>query len=459
MAAESKTRSNAKGPARSALIITLVRGGIAVALLVVASGIFAVLFANAPDPPKSEEDETRPTVSFVTVRPVNAPRLWNAYGTARAKSAANVGVEVPGVVEERPESIEPGNTVRKGDVILRIASREYRDVVSQTEARIAAIGADLDALDTEYESAQETLALASEAVRITRNELTRFEDAQTTAGVNQIELDRLRRQLTEFRRQQEDLQRQVDLIPARRLRLQAQRQQEDAALRLAQLNVERTEVRAPIDGVLQQVLVDDGERVAPGQTVARVVDMTAIEVPVRTPLTAAPRLRAGDDVRLSTGGASPETWTGVIARVAPEADSATRTITVFVVVEQDPDDPRSALLRPGQYLSATLSSADARERVVLPRSSIEDDRVVLLDDENKARFADVRIVYHLDASFRAIHPTETQWTAIEGDVGAGDRVVIDGITSLTEGMSLDPVPVTADDPGNAFATTNGDDRS
>ena len=279
-------------------------------------------------------------------------------------------------------------------------------------------------------------------------------------GLTQDEIDRLRRQLTDFRRQETELQRQLDLIPARRARLAAQLLQEQAAERLALLNVERTEVRAPIDGVIQEVLVDDGERVAPGQTVARIVDLSRIEIPVRAPLGASSRLRAGDDVRLSTGGLDPATWAGTIERVAPEASSTTRTVTVFVIVEQDPSQSTAQTLRPGQYLGAQLSSAQREQRIVLPRSAIIDDRVTLLDENDAVRYADVRILYHLEGTFPGMHPTETQWTAVAGPVGAGDRVVTDGLDALTLGMRLDPVPVgsPAED-DTSYASTNGENAS
>jgi RND family efflux transporter MFP subunit len=440
------------------VLVALIRGSLAVVILAFAVGFFAVLQATKPKPPKAEQQASRLAVSFIEVAPVDAPRVWRAYGTARAKSAANVGVEVPGVIAERPEGIDPGRAVRAGDVLLRLEGREYRDVADQSRARIAAIEADLDALETEYESVQETLALATEAVTLTRSELERYERAQSTAGVNQIELDRLRRQLTEFRRQQEDLQRQVDLIPARRLRLGAQRDQERAALRLAELNLERTEVRAPIDGVLQEVLVDDGERVAPGQTVARIVDLSRIEVPVRAPVSSAPALRVGDRAALSTGGLAPMRWTGIIERIAPEADEGTRTITVYVVVEQEPG-ASPTMLRPGQYLSASLSSADSEPRIALPRSCIEGDRVVVLDEDDTARFVDVEVAYHLEGAFPSMHPSETQWSVIASGVEPGDRVVIDDPGAIAEGVRLDPVPLGEAPKDTGYATTNGSGAS
>lgn len=417
---------------RLALIFRACIGIVALAL---ASGFAFSLYKTKAEPPATDTEAARLNVTVVTARSVDAPRVWRAFGTARAKSSAQVGAEVSGVVEERPQSIDPGRTIGAGDLIVRLESQEYRDRAVQTEARTKALEADLDALVTELESMQETLELAEEAVTITENEIERFEDARSTAGINQIEIDRLVRQLTEVRRQRTDIKRQLDLIPSRRARLEAQIAQENASLRLAQLNVQRTEVRAPIDGVLQTVSVDDGERVAPGQPIARIVDLSSIEIPVRAPVSAAAYLAIGDNVTLTTGARGAPTWTGTIERIAPEASETTRTMTVFVVVEQSPTMGEQMLL-PGQYLTAMLSSATSTQRVVIPRSSIEDDRVVVIDSENRAQYRNVDIAYHLDTRFPDIHPTETQWSSLRSGLRAGDRVVLGRTDAITPGMLL-----------------------
>ncbi len=438
-ASPTPSRTSSDGPTLLALAFRAVIG---VVVLTLAIGFLVVLKRTKPEPPKADTQTARITVSFITLESVEAPRVWNAYGTARAKSAAEIGAEVSGVVAERPEGIDPGRSVEKGQLIVRLESQEYRDIVDQTNARIRALDADLDALATELESAQETLALAGETVSITETEIGRYENARSDAGINQIEIDRLRRQLTEFRRQREDLKRQVDLIPSRRVRLGAQRSQEESSLRLAQLNVRRTEIRAPIAGVLQEVNIDDGERVAPGQMIARIVDLRTIEVPVRAPVSSSAKLREGDDVRLTTGAIGGPEWTGLIERIAPEADEGTRTITVFVVVEQDPSRADTTpMLRPGQYLTAALSSATKEDRILLPRSAIDGDRVLVLDENNRARFESVRVLYHLDATYPEIHPTETQWSVVASNLVAGDRLVLDPSDVITPGMLLNPQPV------------------
>lgn len=429
----------------------LLRLAIGVVVLVMAIGIAAVLVKNKPVPPTSFEDDTLLSVSVVTLSPVQAPRVWNGYGTARAERSAEVTCEVPGVVEMRPEGVHPGEPVNAGDLLVRLESREYRDLAAQARAVVDAVRADLEALETETESLQESFKLAQQAVEITESELRRFVDARETAGINQIEIDRLTRTLTEVRRQREDLKRQIDLIPTRRARLGAQLERDRASLRLAELSVERTEVRAPIDGVLQRVDIDKGDRAAPGQPVARIVDLTTIEIPVRAPVSSAAMLRVGDAATLSTGGLPPSTWAGVIERIAPEADVDTRTITVYVVVEQDPETTADMLM-PGRYLIARLSSATKIARIVVPRSAVQSDRVVVVDGENRARPVDVNIAFHIEGSFPAIHPDETQWSVIDAGLSAGDRVVLELGDSISPGLHLDPRDVLD---ASAVASPNG----
>lgn len=427
-------------PTGNALLATLFRVGLGVVVLFGAMAIAVALYFTKPEPPAHDEEAARVTVPVITARRVDAPIVWNAYGTARAKSASDVSAEIAGVVAERPAGIDPGRSVREGDLLVRIEAEEYRDIVAQSKARIRALEADLDALDTEAESLDETLALANESVEITEREIERYRAAQSEAGINQIEIERLNRDLTSFKRQREEIKRQVDLIPSRRLRLQAQKQQEHAALRLSELNVERTEIRAPIGGVLQTVEVDAGERVGPGMTVARIVDLSTIEVPVRAPISASAHLREGDEAVLISGTSDTTTWVGTIDRLAPEADQRTRTMTVYIVVEQDPGHA-VRMLRPGQYVSARLRSRFREPRLVLPRSTVDADRVIVLNDQHRAEMRDVDVLYHLEASYPEIHPSETQWSVVSGALEPGETVVLNQAHFITPDMLLAPAPV------------------
>ena len=147
-----------------------------------------------------------------------------------------------------------------------------------------------------------------------------------------------------------------------RAALEARLAVEEAQEATAALNVSRTVIAAPFEGRIVDVNVDTGERVAPGQVVARLVDLSHLEVPLQAPVSAASSIRVGDEVSVMADGPSGDTWTGRIARMSPEADPTNRTVTVFVEIQQDPSGSES-LLRPGQFVIGTIAAGGAASRL------------------------------------------------------------------------------------------------
>ena len=434
------------------------RAGVGVLALALAFGIFGVLFATKPETPKEPRQERALIVPVVTVRPVQAPRVWEGFGTARAKAEADVAAEVSGVIAERPASIDPGRRVEAGELIVQIQDEEYADRVAASEAVAEALRADLQGLEVEVESTQETLALAERAVELTRTELERFRDAAVSAGVQQIEIDRLERQLTQEQRAAESLRERLSLLPTRRGRLEAQLASARADLRLAQRNLDRTRIVAPIAGVLQSVETRKGERVSVGTPIARIVDLSVMEVPLSLPVSAGASVRVGSPAELSTGGDEPTVWEGAVARIAPEADEGTRTLTVFVEVEQDPES-RARLLRAGRFVMGRVEGGRSLPRLVVPRSAVREDRLVTVDESSRARLCDVNVLYQLDGRFPALHPRETQWSVVEGELEPGDRVIISLLGSMTPGRLVRPADVADPEPVDPQLTdANGEER-
>ncbi|KAA0215025.1 MAG: HlyD family efflux transporter periplasmic adaptor subunit [Cyanobacteria bacterium CYA] len=134
----------------------------------------------------------------------------------------------------------------------------------------------------------------------------------------------------------------------------------------------------PISGVIQSVALDDGEWAQAGQVVARIVNLDRVEIPLRVPVSAGRHLRVGDPVQIRARQEDREGWSGAIARIAPEADEQTRSLTVFVEVVQEAGGAR--LLRPGQFVSGLVSSSTASKQVVVPRRAIVDDRILLASE-------------------------------------------------------------------------------
>jgi membrane fusion protein, multidrug efflux system len=144
-----------------------------------------------------------------------------------------------------------------------------------------------------------------------------------------------------------------------------------AALAAAQAALDSTRVGlrdatllAPIAGTVAKRHVLAGEKISPEQQVLTLVDLARLELAGSVGTHQVSRLRAGLPVQVQVEG-QPQAVAGRLARIAPAADTGTRSIAVTV----DLANPQEAL-RAGQYAVARVDLADATQRLTLPVAAV-----------------------------------------------------------------------------------------
>ena len=115
---------------------------------------------------------------------------------------------------------------------------------------------------------------------------------------------------------------------------------------LAQLQVSRATIKAPVDGIVSKVQTAAGSLAAPGAPVATLLSQT-VRINVAVEESRLSQLAVGQPALIRAAAYPGRTFNGVVAIIAPELDPATRTVQVTI----RPDDAE-ALLAPG--MSATV---------------------------------------------------------------------------------------------------------
>ncbi|MCC5824038.1 MAG: HlyD family efflux transporter periplasmic adaptor subunit [Phycisphaerales bacterium] len=415
------------------------------ALLVGAGVIFGLMNMGREQSRVRTEPPAPLTVRVVPADPRAVDRTWDGFGTVRSMNRAGVAPEVGGLVIERPEEAEAGRTVRRGDLLFAIDPADYEAALARAEQGVVAASSRLEALDVESSRLRMQAELAEDEIAAAYRDLERISEAADRGAANQGEVDA---RLTAVRRAERELTvllQQIDLIPSRRNTLQAELAGLRADERIARRNLNRTRVTSPIDGVIHTITPRPGDTVAAGASAAEVVDLSRLEVPLRLPAAAAGWIdrvvgKPGA-VSLWNGpaGAGP-THIGTITRLAPEADPASRTITVFVEVRQDP--VRSDRMLPGSFVHARVRTPDTVERVILPRRAIRSGRVLLLvpdeGGELRVRPHPVRTGYAIDGRFPEIDPTESEWIVLDPETAPppGSKVAVTALEQLEPGARV-----------------------
>ncbi len=434
-----------------------VRGLIGLGVLALSIGFFALLFVTKKNPERSEIVVRPLSVHTVVLSAQPIAKSYPGHGAVRAMRSVDIPAQLSARVEARPSAIEDGARVRKGDLIVQLEQQDFRNRLLVSTQRLAAIDAQLAVLDVEEKRLQERLTLAEAEVQLAQDDLDRANTAVRGGGGIQVDIDRAAASLKRTTRESLAIRQSLESVEPRRAQIQAERIAEERNRDLAQSDLDRTTIRSPIDGFLQSVDAEADEWVSPGQRVARVVALDRLEIPLEIPLSAASTIRVGDSASLTADSAAPARWSGTVSRISPEATSSTRSMIVFVEIEQalDPDsgyiEPTGggggAILLPGQYVVARVRSSTARNQLIVPRRAIVEDYVYVAEtiatdggDVRVVKRRPITVAEHIEGSFPAIDPHESQWAVIESGLDEGDRVVVSNLDELRDSLAIEIAP-------------------
>lgn len=211
--------------------------------------------------------------------------------------------------------------------------------------------------------------------------------------------------------------------------LQARYNTETAKAQARMLNerVARTVVRAPIDGVLDDRMVEVGSMVAPGAPVVRLLDADTVKIVGGVPERFAEDIRRGAEVAVTVDALGGRTYGGAIDFVGSAVAGDTRTFEVEVVV------PNPGLgIKPGMVANVQIAREAMDSVLVVPRSAVlrrESGYVLYVarDTEDGWR-----------AEARPVVPGATRGdqVVIEEGLEPGERVVVVGQQRVAHGDAL-----------------------
>ena len=132
---------------------------------------------------------------------------------------------------------------------------------------------------------------------------------------------------------------------------------------LASLELEQSTLKAPFSGIIDQRLVDEGTVVAAGESIFTLVEAQALEVHVGVPVNTVSQMPVSSEQQLKIGS---QIYQAKVLSILPQLDSATRTLTVVLGLEQ----LAATEVRAGQVARLKLSENVADSGYWLPTSAL-----------------------------------------------------------------------------------------
>jgi multidrug efflux pump subunit AcrA (membrane-fusion protein) len=406
---------------RASLSMGIVLGAIVVVIWMV---------RTRPVAATKQPDERPVPIAVMEVSPMPAVRGIRGYGTVRALESADVAARVEGVVVALGPGVREGMRVEKGAVLVELDGDDARRQLQAALQSLAALRAQKQGLDIEERALADSLRLANEELTLAREEVARVEAAFADGVALQRELDRARTAALAADRGLSMAREALEMIGPRRETLAAQGEAQSEAAERARLSVERSTIVAPIAGILQSLPVEPGETVAPGRVVARIVEPSRLEVPIALPASSRGALAVGQRVQVvEASGALVE---GSITRLSPEDDPVVRTLVAWAEV------PGGSGLVPGSFVEATVLAPDATPRTVVPRRSVRNDRLLLVED-GRVRWQPVRTAYAIRRAQPQTGLDDVEWLALEEPLPHGTLVVLDAARRIEVGARVEPL--------------------
>ncbi len=260
--------------------------GIPLLLLAGAGLIFVVLGSMEPSrrPPA---DMTR-VGRLRALAPVRVERLQTLAstgqplylvvdGTVVPYREAKVAAEVAGRIVYKSEACEAGSYVRRDQLLMRIDPADHElEVQRLTRLREQEYQA-IQELDQEMVNAQRLIEVAKQDVALQQRDVQR-QTALPEGFASRTEVDQSNRSLLAATQQLVSVENQLELQRKRRVRLEASERLAAIQLQMAELNLKRTEIRAPIDGVIVSEDADMNTFVSRGSGLLTIDDTSKVEV-------------------------------------------------------------------------------------------------------------------------------------------------------------------------------------
>lgn len=247
-------------------------------LLVVALAIviFSTLINTRPQAPTQDRPSQAVLVDSQQIEFADLSPTLTLYGRLEAPQMANLRAAVDADVLE--VHVFDGQQVEQGDVLIELDPQEAQLALDQAAAELALIDAQIAAEQSQLKRNEALLSTQQQLVDLAKAAVSRAEKLQQSQLSSQALLDE-----SISLQQQQNLtlkQRQFDIQdhPIRIAELNARRQQAQAQLNRAQLDLSRTVITAPFSGRISSRQIARGDRVQIGDALMTLYDMQQLEL-------------------------------------------------------------------------------------------------------------------------------------------------------------------------------------
>jgi RND family efflux transporter MFP subunit len=279
-----------------------------------------------------------PAVEVVQSQLGTLPLEERLVGVVKADNQVAIFPEITSPIAEVP--VQNGDFVRRGQVLVRLESRQFQEQLNQSRASLRIAEAD-----------------AKQAEARLRELMLQFERTEALAAkdlVSALELETQRAQADAARASSERAIAQVD--------------QARATVEERETNLARTEIRAPISGRVGQRNAEVGMRANPNVQLFTIGNLDKVRVEIALTEQMLTYIQEGQNVRISS-----EIWTDTaivqpLSRISPFLEESSFSTTGEIDVAN-----AGGLLKAGMFVNVDVFYGESQQATIVPNSALYED--------------------------------------------------------------------------------------
>ncbi|PAU80428.1 efflux transporter periplasmic adaptor subunit [Halovibrio salipaludis] len=375
---------------------------ISLAILLAGAVLVWFVFLSEPTATRGPDTarETAMLVDVITAKRQDYRPTITAMGRVRAARELTLRPRVSGQIIDRASEFTPGGMVDEGEMLVKIDPADYEATLQQRRSELSQARSDLDIEQGRQNVAEQEFELLGEDLEGTNKAL---------------------------------VLRQPQLEQAR-----ASVESAEAALKQAQLDLDRTSVTAPFNARVLSREISVGTQVSTGEALGRLVGVEEYWVEATIPQSHLHWLRfderSGENgapatIRNNTAWPDDQHREGRLQRLVGELDETSRLARVLITVEDplalesETSDKPPLLI--GSFLNTTIEGRELEDVVRLNRNHIRRDDTVWVMEDSELSIRDVEIAFQ-----------DAEYAYVASGVEAGDSVITSDLATVVEGAAL-----------------------
>ncbi len=338
-----------------------------------------------------------------------------ANGIIKAARELEVQANISGYINRL--NIFEGKMVNKDDLLIGIDDTEYQLAYKTAVSRVNSSFIDYRL------NMGDSLRVSPEAVK-KGNEIGRkIEQLDNDFKAGKVARD-------EYEKKSDDLLADMIMSGAKRKDIAADKSNLTSARnekQRAELNLEYTKIKAPFAGVIGDVDLVNGQRINAGSKLFKIFDTSTLKVEVRVLENEVASLEVGNYAEVMVNSIPGEKFAGRVVNISPNIDTETKTCKVIIEMQN-----LSSKIKPGMFATVNIQAATFKNRLLAPIDAlvVRDNRTLVflvVDGLAKWEYFDLG------------EKNDRYFEIKEGNIKAGDEVVVKGHTNLAHDAKVNVV--------------------